>query len=438
VQDSPFRGIAVFFVEVSAMFVDRVRVKLTAGAGGNGCRSFLREKFVPDGGPNGGDGGHGGDIVFVADSQIHSLLDLRFHSHIVGKRGQHGRGSSMHGKRGAETIVKVPCGTVVKTLDVDEDVVVDLVEDGQRIVAAKGGKGGRGNARFVTPANRAPQFAEKGEPGEEVEYFLELKLIAEVGIVGLPNAGKSTLTAAISNATPKIGAYPFTTITPNLAVAPLPGYRTLTIADIPGIIEGASEGRGLGLQFLRHIERTRVLLFLIDLGDEDPAATRDMLLRELEAYSPVLAARPRILALNKADIPENAERFESIKDDFERPHLISGATGEGIPELLEDLWQLVEHVRKLEENAPAPEEPEKVYQYEPPFTIEKDYDGYYIEGRRILRAVRMTDFENPEAVKHLQDTLRHMGLFAALKRLGAKPGASVFIGDLEMEYTPEE
>lgn len=420
------------------MFVDRVRVKLTAGAGGNGCRAFLREKFVPDGGPNGGDGGHGGDIVFVADEQIHSLLDLRFHSHIVGNRGQHGKGSSMHGKRGEETIVKVPRGTVVKSLEDEDIIIADLVDDGQRFVAAKGGKGGRGNARFVTPANRAPQFAEKGEPGEEVEYYLELKLIAEVGIVGLPNAGKSTLTAAISNATPKIGAYPFTTITPNLAVAPLPGYRTLTIADIPGIIEGASEGRGLGLQFLRHIERTRVLLFLIDLSDEDPAATRDVLLKELEAYSDVLAARPRVFALNKADLPENAEKFEQVKEQFERPHLISGATGEGVAELLEDLWQLVEHVRQMEENAEPAEEPQKVYAFEPPFTIEKEFDGFYIDGKRVLRAVRMTDFENPEAIKHLQDTLRHMGLFAALKRRGATPGIPVFIGDLEMEYTPED
>jgi len=419
------------------MFVDRVRIKVTAGAGGKGCRSFRREKFVPEGGPNGGDGGHGGSIVLLADKQIHSLLDVRYHSHIVGKRGEHGRGSNEHGKRGAETIVKVPCGTVVKLLD-DDTIVADLIEDGQRFVAAKGGKGGRGNARFVTSINKAPQFAEMGEPGEEFEYYLELKLIAEVGIVGLPNAGKSTLTAAISNATPKIAPYPFTTITPNLAVVPLPGFRTLTIADIPGIIEGASEGKGLGLQFLRHIERTRVLLFLIDLGDPDPAGTRDLLLKELAAYSEILADRPRVFALNKADLPDNLERFEEIKDQFERPHLISGATGQGIPELLESLWQLVEELRQAEENAEPEPEPEKVYTFEPPFVITENKFGFEIEGKRILRVVRMTDFENPEAVRHLQDTLKHMGVFAALKRLGADEGDTIIVGDLEMEFTPDD
>lgn len=419
------------------MFVDRVRIKVTAGAGGKGCRSFRREKYVPEGGPNGGDGGHGGDIVLVADKQIHSLLDARYHSHIVGKRGDHGRGSNEHGKRGYETVVKVPCGTVVKLLD-DDTVVADLIEDGQRFIAAKGGKGGRGNARFVTPANKAPQFAEVGEPGEEFEYYLELKLIAEVGIVGLPNAGKSTLTAAISNATPKIAPYPFTTITPNLAVVPLPGFRTLTIADIPGIIEGASEGKGLGLQFLRHIERTRVLLFLIDLGDPDPAGTRDLLLKELAAYSEVLATRPRVFALNKADLPENVERFEQIKGQFERPHLISGATGEGIPELLESLWQLVEQIRQAEETAEPEPEPEKIYTFEPPFTITENSFGFEIEGKRVLRVMRMTDFDNPEAVRHLQDTLRHMGLFAALKRLGATEGDTIIVGDMEMEFTPDD
>lgn len=419
------------------MFVDRVRVKVSAGGGGNGCRSFRREKYIPNGGPNGGDGGHGGDVVFVADHQIQSLLDVRYHAHIVGKRGDHGRGSDEHGKRGQEVIVKVPCGTVVKSIE-DDSIVADLVEDGQRFIAAAGGKGGRGNARFASNKNRAPEFAEKGEPGEEFEYWLELKLIAEVGIVGLPNAGKSTLTAGISNATPKIAAYPFTTITPNLAVAPLPGFRTLTIADIPGIIEGASEGRGLGLQFLRHIERTRVLLFVLDLGDPDPCGTRDLLLHELRAYSEVLADRPRVFALNKADIPENVERYEQIKEQFERPHLISGATGEGLPELLEDLWQLVDHIRKTEASAEPEPEPEKVYTYQPPFTIVPSEDGFQVDGKRILRAVRMTDFENPEALRHLQDTLKHMGLFTALKRLGALPGSTITIGDIEMEYLPEE
>ncbi|MBI1318518.1 MAG: GTPase ObgE [Candidatus Hydrogenedens sp.] len=417
------------------MFVDRVRVKLTAGGGGNGCRSFRREKYVPFGGPDGGDGGNGGDVVLRADRQLTSLLDARYRSHIVGTRGVHGKGKDMHGKCSEPTIVRVPCGTVVKDFETGEEVA-DLTEDGQEFIGARGGKGGRGNARFVSANNRLPNFAEKGEPGEEVEYTLELKLIADVGIVGMPNAGKSTLTAKISEATPKIGAYPFTTLTPNLAVVPLPGFRSLTIADIPGIIEGAAEGKGLGHQFLRHIERTRVLLFLIDLGDEDPAGTRDILLNELRQYSDAFDEKPHVFALNKADLPENRERFEEFKKRFEHVYCISGATGEGVIDLIEQLWQLVDKVRKAEEGKVIIE-PDKVYTFEPPYNIFKERGEYHIEGKRVLRAVRMTDFENEEAVRHLQDTFRHMGIFEALRRLGAVPGDTIVIGGVEMEYTPE-
>jgi len=417
------------------MFVDRVRVKLTAGAGGNGCRSFRREMYVPLGGPNGGDGGNGGDVVFRADRQLTSLLDIRYRSHIVGKRGVHGKGKDMHGKCAPPTYVRVPCGTVIKDFETEE-IVADLTEDGQEFVAAHGGKGGRGNARFASAANRIPNFAEKGEPGDDIEYLLELKLIADVGIVGMPNAGKSTLTAKISEATPKIAAYPFTTLTPNLAVVPLPGYRSLTIADIPGIIEGAAEGKGLGHQFLRHIERTRVLLFLIDLGDEDPVATRDILLNELRQYSDAFDSKPQVFALNKADLPDNRAKFEEVSRRFEHVYCLSGATGEGIHELIEQLWQMVDRVRK-EEEGKIVIEPDKVYTFEPPYEIVKERGVFFITGKRVLRAVRMTDFDNEEAVRHLQDTFRHMGIFEALRRMGAEPGDAIDIGGVEMEYTPE-
>ncbi len=417
------------------MFIDRVRIAVTGGGGGNGCLSFRREKYVPLGGPNGGDGGHGGDVYIVATSRLTTLLDLRYHSTWRGKRGVHGKGSDRHGRNGEEMLVPVPCGTIVRDLETN-DTLCDLTEEGQRYLAARGGRGGKGNARFATSTNRAPRFAEKGEPGQEAEYALELKLIAEVGIVGLPNAGKSTLLSAISAATPKIADYPFTTITPNLGIVQLDGYRTLSVADIPGIIEGAAEGKGLGHDFLRHIERTRVLLFLIDLGDEDPRATRDVLERELAEHSPVFAGRPRIYALNKADVTENRERFEDLKGELAPVFLLSGATGEGVPEILEALWQQVDRMRREDAGEPAAP-PEREYTYEAPFDIQARPNGYRVEGDRVLRAVRMTDFENPEAVEHLQLVLQKLGVFRALKRIGAKPGQSITIGDVELEYQPD-
>jgi GTP-binding protein len=333
-------------------------------------------------------------------------------------------------------VVHVPCGTVIRDFD-SGDILDDLTEDGQEFVAGAGGKGGKGNARFATSTNRAPRFAEKGEPGEEREYLLELKLIAEVGFVGLPNAGKSTLLSAISAASPKIGAYPFTTISPNLGIVPLSDHRTLAVADIPGIIEGAAEGKGLGHDFLRHIERTQVLLYLIDLGDEDPVGTLKTLQNELYKHSTVFEERPYVVALNKVDITENRERVDAVRSHFPGAHCISGATAEGIPELVEALWQEVDRLRQVEMDNPPPPEPEREYTYTAPFDIKPLPSGFRIEGKRPLRAVRMTDFENAEAVEHLQQVLDKMGIFKALKRLGAKEGQTIHIGDLELEYHPD-
>jgi GTPase len=414
------------------MFVDRLRLRVIGGGGGNGCCSFRREKFVPRGGPDGGDGGNGGDVSFVADSRLASLLDLRGHSIWKGNRGVHGRGSGCHGKNGESVAIHVPPGTLIRNTDTGE-IVGDLTGEGQTFLAAQGGRGGKGNARFTSSTNRAPHFSELGEPGQEAEYTLELKLIADVGLVGLPNAGKSTFLSVVTAATPKIADYPFTTLSPNLGVAQLSGYRTITIADIPGIIEGAAEGKGLGHDFLRHIERTRVLLFLVDLGDEDPVAVRDTLEEELASHSPVFAQRPKIFALNKADIPENRARFEEVASHFDSPAMVSAVTREGLEPVMERLWQLVERVRKEEAGAVI-EEPEAEYTYEAPYTIKRTNAGFRIEGKTVIRALRMTDFANEDAVRHFQSRLQQMGVFKALKRMGAQDGQPIFIEEMELEY----
>lgn len=417
------------------MFVDRVRIRLTSGAGGNGCCSFRRESYVPLGGPNGGDGGDGGSIYIVAEKRHNTLSDLRYYPNRTGKRGAHGQGKDCHGKKGEDTIITVPCGTVVQEYHSGE-VLADLTEEGQRFLAVRGGRGGKGNARFATAANRAPHFAEKGEPGETREFLVELKLIAEVGLVGLPNAGKSTLLSVISAAKPKIGDYPFTTLSPNLGVAWLADDSMLTVADIPGIIEGAAEGKGLGHDFLRHIERTRVLLFLVDLGDPDPLETLQVLEQELNRYSPLFAERPRQYAFNKADIEENKGRFEELSGRLpEGAWLISGATGEGTRPLLEALWKDVEASRKAEaEQEEFFRPPEREYAFQAPFEVVPEDGGFRVTGEKVLQAVAMTDFENEEAIAHLQRRLEKMGIFKALKRMKAQPGQIVRIGDYELEY----
>ena len=416
------------------MFVDRARINVTAGAGGRGCCSFRREKYVPYGGPSGGDGGDGGSVYLVATSRHTTLNPLHYHSTWKGHRGEHGKGSDMHGKNGEDILIEVPVGTVIRERD-SEVVLCDLSEDGQRYLVARGGIGGKGNARFATSTDRAPQFAEKGEPGGEASLELELKLIADVGIVGLPNAGKSTFLARVSAARPKIAEYPFTTLSPNLGVVELSDYRTLTVADIPGIIEGAAEGKGLGHDFLRHIERTKVLLFLIDPGDIEPKETLRILEEELAQHSDVFRERPRVIVMSKADLPENRTRFEEVRGDFDAPHLISSVTGEGVDEVLEAVWQALErYEREQREGADFDLSAETEYRYEPPFRIQAEDEGFSVEGRKVVRAVRMTDFENEQAVSHLNRTLKKMGLYKALERLGAQDGQSIFIADVELEY----
>ncbi len=417
------------------MFIDHARIHVTAGAGGNGCVSFRREKFVPLGGPDGGDGGDGGDIVLEATSRLNTLNHLRYHRIWKGRRGVHGMGSDRHGKRADDVVIQVPIGTVVNDGETGE-FVTDLSAEGARFIAAKGGAGGRGNPRFTSSGNQAPRFAERGEPGEDKEIELELKLIADVGIVGLPNAGKSTLLSHISDARPKIADYPFTTLSPNLGVAELPGYRTLTVADIPGIIEGAAEGKGLGLEFLRHIERTKVLLLLVDPTTGDPEETIATLEGELAQHSESFAERPRVIAFNKADLPDAREQFEHRAESLRDAHLVSAATGAGMAELLEAMWTALERAKSAEAELETPES-FREHTSEPTFTIERANDGFSVAGKKVVRLVRMTDFSNDEAIRHLDRTLKKMGLFRALRRLGAEDGETIRIDDVELEYHPE-
>src|SRR3972149_4030481 len=334
-------------------FVDEAKIYVKSGRGGKGCVSFRREKFVPRGGPNGGDGGNGGSVILIARQNMSSLLDHRYKQHYKAENGEHGRGKDQHGKNAPTLLVPVPVGTVVKDFFTGE-ILGDLTEDGDTLVVAKGGRGGRGNARFATPTNRAPRYAEPGEEAEERTLLLELKLLADVGIIGFPNAGKSTLISRISAARPKIADYPFTTLIPNLGVVSYNEGKTFVVADIPGLIKGAHEGTGLGIKFLRHIERTKVLIHLLDLSpltERDPIEDCHVMNKELEAYSPDLIRKPQIIAPNKIDITEAREKLKGIKTYFKKLGIevfpISSATGEGLKRLIEEVGKRLERLKNI-------------------------------------------------------------------------------------------
>ena len=338
------------------MFIDYAKIFIKSGDGGNGCVSFRREKFVPRGGPNGGDGGNGGNVVFRASANLSTLLDYRYNKFFRAKRGEHGQGGDKTGKNGKDIIVKVPMGTVVKNALTGE-VIAELLEDKQEIIVLEGGKGGRGNVHFKSSTNQAPRIADKGRKGEEVEVILELKLIADVGLVGFPNAGKSTLISKISAAKPKIADYPFTTLIPNLGIVKYSEYDTFVVADIPGIIEGASTGKGLGIQFLRHIERTKILLFMLDATkleneyiDSDPLSDYRLLLKELKNYSDELLDKPRIICFTKVDsiYDETKQRIKEVKTD-EDVILISSITGEHLGELKDLIWTKLQKLKEEDE-----------------------------------------------------------------------------------------
>ncbi len=337
------------------MFVDRAVIEVAAGTGGSGAESFRRESGVPRGGPNGGDGGRGGDVILVADGQLTTLLDYSYRRHYKAERGQHGMGSNKTGRSGAHLELKVPPGTVARDAE-SEEVLGELLEEGDRLVIAKGGRGGRGNARFATATHQAPRRWEPGAEGEERRVELELKLIADVGLVGEPNAGKSTFLSSVSRARPKIAAYPFTTLKPNLGVVDMSGFRTFVIADIPGIIEGAHEGKGLGHQFLRHVERTRTLALMVPLDSETPQSDYDRLRDELANYSPALAAKPHCLVLTKADLLGDRDPPRVEAPSAWGQFVASSVSRRGLPELLEALWEQADRSRRAEEAETSAEE----------------------------------------------------------------------------------
>lgn len=321
-------------------FIDEAKISVRSGNGGNGCLSFRREKFVPKGGPNGGDGGKGGDIIIAADENISTLIDFKYKKHYIAQRGEHGKGKNQHGRNGEDLVIPVPVGTVVKDSNTGQ-VIADVTRNEQKVTIAKGGRGGRGNARFATSTNQAPRYTEPGEEGKELVLSLELKLLADAGIIGFPNAGKSTLISRISAAKPKIADYPFTTLVPNLGVVRLEEGRSFVIADIPGIIEGAHEGTGLGIRFLKHVERTRLLVHLLDLSPvsgRNPANDYEVMNRELEKFSPELAMKPQLVVLNKMDITEARDKAKNIKDYFRKKDIetidISAAAGLNLDRLV--------------------------------------------------------------------------------------------------------
>lgn len=419
------------------MFYDEAKIYVRGGDGGNGTVAFRREKYVPRGGPSGGDGGRGGSVILEADPGLRTLVDFRYRTHYRAERGQHGQGKNKHGRSAPDLVLRVPVGTVVRDAHTGE-VLADLVTPGQRVVVAAGGRGGRGNARFANPWEQAPTFAEKGEPGEERWILLELKLLADVGLIGLPNAGKSTLISRISAARPKIADYPFTTLTPNLGVVRLDEERSFVVADIPGLIEGAHRGAGLGLKFLRHIERTKVLVHVLDVGltsGEEVLRNWEIVNKELEHYSPELLKRPQVIAANKIDLPggeENVKYLVQKLGDNYRIFPLSALKGEGIESLL---WYLAELLDTLPDTPTAMEAntPRTLVVPAEPFTITREKDVFIVSGREVERRVAMTDFNNEAAVRRLQQALKRLGVEEALRRAGARAGDTIRIRDQEFQ-----
>ncbi len=420
------------------MFLDEAQIDVEAGRGGNGVVAFRREKFVPRGGPNGGHGGDGGDVILVGDEGQNTLHAFRFTQRYQAGRGGHGAGQNKHGRNGEDLRVAVPVGTVVRDAESGE-LLGDVMRDGQELVVARGGRGGRGNTAFKSATNQAPRVAEKGEPGQARRLELELKLIADVGVIGFPNAGKSTLLSVVSAARPKIADYPFTTLVPNLGVVEI-GHETMVLADVPGLIEGASEGQGLGDRFLRHIERTRLLLHLIDGADPEPLERFRAINRELAAYSPELAERPQIVAYNKIDLPEARERWPALRDALAEAGVldamaISAATTENTRELMQRLHRALSELPE-----PEPAEPElpvlrPVDTDADAFTIRRDPDGAWrLAGQRVERAAVITDWDNDHAIARFQRILDDMGIREALREAGVEHGQPVRIGQIELEW----
>lgn len=437
------------------MFLDQATINVKAGDGGDGMVAFRREKYVPDGGPFGGDGGQGGNVIFVVDEGLRTLLDFRFNRHFKAPSGEKGMTKGKHGKGAKDRYVKVPPGTVVKEASTGR-VLGDLIENGQTLVVAKGGRGGRGNIRFATPKNPAPEIAENGEPGEEFDIEMELKVLADVGLVGFPSVGKSTLLSVVSAARPKIGDYPFTTLVPNLGMVQMGIGESFVMADMPGLIEGASQGVGLGIQFLKHIERTRVLLHVIDMSGSDgrdPFEDFQVINNELESYNLRLLERPQIIVANKMDMPESEENLKTFKEklaqlkenefDEDIPVFpISSVTHQGIDALLSKTVELLETTQPFPvyDEEDSEKEETVLYKYVPedkPYTLTRNPDtSWNIGGEKLIKLYQMTNFDHDESSLRFARQLRTMGVDEELKQRGAKNGDIVHIEgeDFEFEY----
>lgn len=422
------------------MFIDKAKIKVSSGNGGNGIVAWRREKFVDKGGPAGGDGGRGGDVYLVADCNLSTLLDFKYKSAFSAENGENGKPKNQYGRNGQDIHIKVPCGSVIRDAKSGK-IIGDLVKDGQRVLVAQGGRGGRGNARFATSVKRSPQFCEPGEPGIERELAIELKLIADVGLLGMPNAGKSTLISVISAAKPKIADYPFTTLVPNLGIVKKPEGDGIVIADIPGLIEGASEGTGLGLEFLRHVERTRILVHLLDMVEEDPLRNFEIINNELKKYGGRLKDIQQVVALNKIDAV-NELKVEMYKQQFEERgydvFAISAATGKGTKELVSYLIKKVEEIPPPTFEVEVEEDLTAVDHDDSAFTVTKVKDTFIVSGGRVERLVSVTDLRNPEAVYRLQNILKAMGVDRALIDAGIQDGDVVKINEFEFSYYSED
>lgn len=422
-------------------FIDKVTVEVKAGDGGNGAVSFRREKFIQKGGPDGGDGGNGGDVVLCASRNNNTLARFRYQKELTAEPGQPGGHNRRHGRSGRVLTVSVPVGT--SAADADGRILADLTEDGQQAIIASGGRGGFGNAHFTSSTRQAPRFAEKGEPGQQLSVVLELKMIADAGLVGLPNAGKSTLLSRVSNARPEIADYPFTTLTPNLGVVDVDRTSSLLLADIPGLIEGAASGKGLGHEFLRHVERTAVLIHVIDAYQPDIVAAYQTIQTELEAYGANLAGRPQVIVLNKTEGLDKAataplvRQLRRVVPPGTRIYPVSAAAGTGLSTLLRAVQRLVATQRsQQEQKAPAPAG-DLVLSLAPSqdtWTVTKTAAGYVVSGPKIERFAARTDFDNTEAVQRLRHIMRRQGITHELVRQGIRPGDEVRIGPGTLKY----
>ena len=423
------------------MFIDRARIFIQSGNGGNGMSSFRHEKFAPKGGPNGGDGGRGGDIILQADRNVNTLVDFRYKRLFKAKAGGNGQGSNKFGRDAEDTVIIVPVGTIIKDEETDK-VLADLSTDGQTAIIAKGGRGGRGNYHFRSSANRAPTFAEMGEPGEQRWIKLELKVLADVGLLGYPSVGKSSILRKVSAAQPDVAAYHFTTLNPILGVVGLSDHRSFVMADIPGLIEGASEGVGLGHDFLRHVERTKILVHVLDTaGSEgrDPIEDYERINSELKKYNEKLSRKYQVIAANKIDLLQDSENLIRLREYMEAQGKevfpICAATGEGLDQLMERLWQL------LQDYVEEPEEKDESVLYKaeekPDFVVTRDDTGaFVITGQRIEKLVAMTNFDDEQSLRRFQRIWRYMELDALLKKSGIQEGNTVRIATMEFEYRP--